>query len=80
MTVLEGPPLSEAHGVGAVTLGGLLAEVAARHAGREALVFDDPLAAGRTVRWTYADLDARADGVAAALVAAGCQPGNASGS
>lgn len=76
MTVLEGPPLSEAGGVGALTLGGLLAQVAGLHAGGEALVFDDPLAEGRTVRWTYADLDARADGVAAGLVAAGCRPGD----
>jgi fatty-acyl-CoA synthase len=76
VTVLEGPPLSEARGVGALTLGGLLAEAAGRHADREALVFDDPLAGGRTARWTYADLDRGSDGVAAALVAAACEPGD----
>ncbi|HET6810572.1 MAG TPA: class I adenylate-forming enzyme family protein [Acidimicrobiales bacterium] len=76
MTVLEGPPLAEARAVGALTLGGLLAEAAARHAGHEALVFDDPLTGSGTTRWTYADLDARADRVAAGLVAAGCSPGD----
>lgn len=72
MTVLSGPPLSEASGVGALTLGGFLTEVAARHGRREALVFDDPLLGGRTVRWSYADLLVRARQVAAALTAGGC--------
>ena len=76
MTVLEGPPLSEARGVGALTLGGLLAEVAGRHGKGEALIFDDPLAGGRTVRWSYTELDSRADRVAAALVATGCEAGD----
>ena len=76
MTVLHGPPLSEARGVGALTLGGLLAEVSARYADHESLVFDDPLAGGATVRWTYAELDRRSDGVAAGLLAAGTEPGD----
>lgn len=75
MTVLAGPPLSEASGVGALTLGAFLAEVAGRHAGREALVFDDPLLGGRTVRWSYAELLDRSRLVAAALAAGGCPRG-----
>ncbi|MDA8048304.1 MAG: class I adenylate-forming enzyme family protein [Actinomycetota bacterium] len=64
MTVLEGRPLSGEEGIGALTLGGFLYEVAGRHAEREALVFGD-------VRWTYAELLQRAERVAAALVAGG---------
>jgi acyl-CoA synthetase (AMP-forming)/AMP-acid ligase II len=64
VTILEGPPLSEAEGVGALTLGGFLAEVCDRYAGNEALVFDDQ-------RWTYRDLLERSRAVAAGLVAGG---------
>lgn len=71
MTTLEGPPLSSAPGIGALTMGAFLTEVARRFAGNEALVFDDPLADGRTTRWTYAELEAECRRVAAALVAAG---------
>ncbi len=69
MTTFEGPSLDDAEGVGALTLGGFLLEVCGRHADREALVFDDPLRGGATVRWTYADLEAQARAVAAGLVA-----------
>jgi fatty-acyl-CoA synthase len=64
VTVLEGRPLTEDDGVGALTLGGFLEEVGRRFAGNEALVFGD-------VRWTYADLLERSRAVAAALVAGG---------
>jgi fatty-acyl-CoA synthase len=64
VSILEGPPLSEAEGVGALTLGGFLTDVCTRFAGHEALVFED-------VRWTYEDLLGQARSVAAALVAAG---------
>ena len=37
-------------------MGGFLDEVAERFGPNEALVFDDPLRGGETVRWTYADL------------------------
>ena len=40
-------------GIGALTLGGFLDEVAERFGPNEALVFDDPLRDGETVRWTY---------------------------
>lgn len=71
----EGPPLNEAEGVGALTLGGFLAEVVARFGPSEAVVFDDPLRGGETVRWTYADLGREAHRVGRALVAAGVQSG-----
>ncbi|MHB1446341.1 MAG: class I adenylate-forming enzyme family protein [Acidimicrobiales bacterium] len=70
MTTLEGPPLAEAGGIGALTLGGFLEEVTSRYDG-EALVFDDPLAGGTTVRWSYARLAQEAHRVGRALMAAG---------
>lgn len=64
MTVLEGRPLSEEDGVGALTLGRFLTEVCTRFAANEALVFGD-------VRWTYADLLEQSRAVAAGLIAGG---------
>jgi len=75
VTTLSGPPLEEAEGVGALTIGGFLEEVCARFAEHEALVFDDPLLDGATVRWTYADLRREARRVARALVGAGVSKG-----
>lgn len=75
MTTFEGPPLDALAGIGALTLGGFLAEVADRFAGNEAVVFDDPLGAGATVRWTYADLRAEARTIAKALMATGVERG-----
>ena len=60
MTTFHGPPLDAVAGIGALTLGGFLDEVAERFGPNEALVFDDPLRDGDTVRWTYADLLAEA--------------------
>lgn len=71
MTEFAGPALETVDGVGALTLGGFLTEVAAAHGDREALVFDDPLNDGATVRWTYRDLEREAHGIAAALVERG---------
>jgi acyl-CoA synthetase (AMP-forming)/AMP-acid ligase II len=76
MTTFEGPPVDTLEGVGALTLGDLLEEVAGRFAPNEAVVFDDPLRAGATVRWTYADLRAEARAVAKALMATGVEPGD----
>jgi acyl-CoA synthetase (AMP-forming)/AMP-acid ligase II len=59
-----------------MTLGGFLGEVCAAHRAREALVFDDPLQGGATVRWSYADLDREARAVAARLVVRGVAPGD----
>ena len=72
MTTFEGPPLDRVEGVGALTLGGFLAEVARRFGPNEALVSDE-------ARWTYADLDRGATRIAAGLVAAGVKPGEGVG-
>jgi acyl-CoA synthetase (AMP-forming)/AMP-acid ligase II len=71
MTTLEGPPLAEVDGIGALTLGAFLDDVAARFGPNEAIVFDDPLLDGATVRWTYTHLRDEARAVGRALVAAG---------
>ncbi len=76
MTTWTGPPLEEAEGIGALTLAGLVEEVAARFADHEAVVFDDPLLDGATVRWTYADLLAGSRRIGRALVALGVVPGD----
>ena len=39
MTTFRGPPLSSEPGIGSLTLGGFLREVATRHADREAIAF-----------------------------------------
>ena len=69
-----GPPVAAVTGIGALTLGGFVEQVCAAHSGREALVFDDPLDGGATVRWTYGDLLRETRAVARSLVAAGVQP------
>jgi len=71
MTTWEGPALAETPGIGALTLGGFLTEVCASHTAREALVFDDPLLGGATVRWAYGDLEREARAIAAGLIARG---------
>jgi acyl-CoA synthetase (AMP-forming)/AMP-acid ligase II len=68
--VLEGPPLDGAEGVGARTIGAFVEDVCARFAGNEAMVFDDPLRSGQTVRWTYSDLRTQVRRVAKAVIAA----------
>jgi acyl-CoA synthetase (AMP-forming)/AMP-acid ligase II len=79
VTTFAGPPLDGFAGIGALTMGGFLEEVAARFGRNEALVFDDPLHDGETVRWTYADLRAEARRVGRALIAGGVAPGDAVG-
>ncbi len=75
MSTLVGPPLSEAEGIGALTMGRFTEDVCARYATNEALVFDDPLRGGETARWSYADLRSEARRVAKALVATGIGKG-----
>lgn len=75
VTELNGPPLSSVSGVGALTLGGFLEQVCGRHGGLEALVFDDPLREGSTVRWSYEELRAQARAVARSLLASGAGKG-----
>jgi len=79
VTTFAGPVVAGFAGIGARTLGGFVEEVGARFAEREAVVFDDPLQGGTTVRWTYADLLARTRAIAKGLVAAGMQPGDTVG-
>ena len=76
MTTWEGPSTSAITDAHALTLGDFLVEVCAAHAGTEALVFDDPLRDGTTVRWSYTDLEREARAVAARLVARGVAPGD----
>lgn len=76
MSTLCGPPLEEAEGIGALTLGGFLVETCSRFGDNEALVFDDPLRSGATVRWTYSALEHEARRVARALLAAGVGKGS----
>ena len=74
MTIFRGPPLESEEGIGALTLPGFLAEVATRHAAREAVVFHHP--EGSVTRWTYRDLDREARRVAKALIAADVDKGS----
>ncbi|GAC1311611.1 MAG: AMP-binding protein [Acidimicrobiales bacterium] len=76
VATLEGPPLATADGVGALTLGGFIREVCARAPENEALVFDDPLLGGTTVRWTYRRLAAEAERFAKALISCGTGRGS----
>jgi fatty-acyl-CoA synthase len=72
---LAGPRLEDAPGVGALTLGGLLLQQCDRFRDHEALVFDDPLLCGTTVRWSYRDLEDHSRRVAKALLALGVGKG-----
>ncbi|MDZ7675459.1 MAG: class I adenylate-forming enzyme family protein [Acidimicrobiales bacterium] len=71
--------MDEVPGVGARTLGGFLTEVVERFGPNEAVVLDDPLLDGETVRWSYERLGAETRRVARALFAAGVEPGEAVG-
>ncbi len=77
-TTFRGPPLESAEGIGALTMGGFLAEVAGRFGSNEALVFDDPLI-DATVRWDYIGLLEDARRIARGLVATGVGPGSSVG-
>ena len=79
MSTFTGPPLESIGGIGALTLPAFLDEVAERFGPNEALVFDDPLRGGETVRWTYARLRHEAGCVAGAMVDLGLAPGAAVG-
>ncbi len=79
MTTFEGPPLEAAPGIGALTMGAFVEEVADRFGPNEALVFDDPLREGATVRWTYDDLRTESRRIGRALLALGVERGEAVG-
>lgn len=72
MSEVRGIPLAEEEGVGALTLGGYLRELAERHGPREAAVLHID---GAVIRWTYQDLLDRAMDVAKSLVALGVTKG-----
>ncbi len=75
---LRGPALAEAEGIGALTLGGFLFEVAERHRDRELLTFYDSHAAGKDskrISWTYGELLDQAMTMAAAMIADGVTKG-----
>jgi fatty-acyl-CoA synthase len=73
VTKFFGPPAVEEHGIGALTMGGLLEEVATKYPKREALCLGD--AESTTIRWTYEDLQECSRRLAKALVAAGAHKG-----
>jgi fatty-acyl-CoA synthase len=67
-----GIPLADDNGIGPLTLGGYLREVAARYGPREAAVLRE---GSQVERWSYDDLWARSVEVARALVARGVGKG-----
>ena len=76
VVAFAGPPAEAEKGIGALTLGALLAEACAAWATREAVCFHEPGSPpGDMVRWSYADLQLEARRVAKALVAAGVDKG-----
>jgi len=72
MSLVRGIPLAEEEGVGALTLGGYVREIAERYGPREAAVLH---LEDRVVRWSYQDLLDRAMEVARSLVALGVAKG-----
>jgi fatty-acyl-CoA synthase len=76
VTRFEGPDPGDVEGLGALTLGSFLDEVVTRFGPNEALVLDDPLRGGETVRWSYERLGDEARRIGRALVHAGVQPGD----
>ncbi|MEY2468887.1 MAG: hypothetical protein QOF21_1585 [Actinomycetota bacterium] len=73
--IWRGPALADWPGIGALTMGAFLDEVAERFDDNEALVFDDPLRGGDTIRLTYADLYGAARAVAKAMLVRGVLQG-----
>ena len=73
----SGPPLESTSGIGELTLSGFLSEVTQKFSNREAIVFDDPLRNGETVRWSYSDLAGHSRQIARALLVHGAKRGDA---
>ena len=72
LSISRGIPLSEEEGIGPLTLGGYVREIAARYGPREAAMVTLD---GKDIRWTYDDLLARALEVARSLAALGVGKG-----
>jgi fatty-acyl-CoA synthase len=73
MTTFRSPSADTEPGIGALTFGGFLDELAARFGERPALLAAP--AGGARIEWTYSDLRRNARAVAKALVAAGVSRG-----
>jgi fatty-acyl-CoA synthase len=75
-SIIQGPPLSEEEGLGDLTLSGWFRTICDQGGDREALVFyDGGFAGGTRISWSYAELWARANEVARALIACGVGKG-----
>ena len=72
LSVVHGIPLGEEQGIGALTLGGYVREIAQRFGPSEAAVIHLD---GEVVRWTYDELYARSLEVARSLIALGTGKG-----
>ena len=72
LSIARGIPLSEESGIGALTLGRYLREIAGRYGAREAAVIEID---GVVERWTYDDFLAKSLEVAKALLASGTGKG-----
>ncbi|MFT4025475.1 MAG: class I adenylate-forming enzyme family protein [Novosphingobium sp.] len=76
MSISRGIPLADEANIGALTLAGYIREICTRWPDNEAAVLHlDGPGGDRTIRWTYADLWARALATAKSLVAAGIGKG-----
>src|SRR5207302_1299769 len=74
VTTFSGPPPETEGGIGALTLGGFLAEVVGHHGDREAVAWRRAGSAA-TTRWTYEQLGREARRIGRALLAAGVGKG-----
>lgn len=72
LSLVHGTPLSEETGIGALTLGAYLREVAERYGANEAAVLRE---GDKVERWTYDELWSRSVDVAQALIASGVGKG-----
>lgn len=72
VSLVEAIPIAEEPGIGALTIGGYLEEVCARHGDAEAVSFNT---GAQRLSWSYRELHKEALGVARALLAQGMAPG-----
>ncbi|MBH0114425.1 acyl--CoA ligase [Novosphingobium sp. YJ-S2-02] len=72
LSLVEAIPIAEEPGIGALTIGGYLDEVCARHGDAEAVSFNTE---AQRLSWSYRELREEALGVARALIAQGMAPG-----
>lgn len=76
LSVIHGPPLAEEPGLGELTLSGWFRTICEQWRENEALVhYEGGFANGERISWTYADMWARANEVARALIACGVGKG-----